>query len=81
MPGYDFSAWTAFVGLPGMAPEVVARIHAAMAGVLQLPDVVERLAASGLTPQRASPGELKALIEAEVSKWTRLAADYKIQAD
>jgi tripartite-type tricarboxylate transporter receptor subunit TctC len=81
LPGYDFSAWTAFVGPAGMAPETVNRLHAAMTAVLGQPAVVERLASIGMIPQRAAPGELKALIETDIAKWTRLAREYKIQAD
>ncbi|WP_029000958.1 Bug family tripartite tricarboxylate transporter substrate binding protein [Azohydromonas australica] len=81
LPGYDFSAWTAFVGPGGMAPATVNRIHAAMAGLLKQKDMVDKLAAIGMVPQRASPAELKALIDSDIARWSRLVAEHGIQAE
>jgi len=81
LPGYDFTAWTALVGPAGMAPATVNRLHAAMADVLRQKETVDKLAAIGMLPQHASPAELKSLIQTDITRWTRLVADHKIQAD
>lgn len=81
LPGFDFSGWTGLVGPPGMSRELVNRISAAMNQVLKQKEVVDRLAVIGFLPWIVTPDELKALIETDIAKWTRLAAEHKIQTE
>ncbi|MDM0021793.1 Bug family tripartite tricarboxylate transporter substrate binding protein [Variovorax saccharolyticus] len=81
LSGYDFSAWTAFVGPAGMAPETVSRVHAAVSAILKQQEFVDKLEGIGMVAQRATPGELKSLIDSDIARWTRLVAEYKIQAE
>jgi len=81
VPGYDFSGWTAIVGPRGMSREVVGKINAALGTVLKQKDVQDKLAAIGMVPWTVTPDELKALIESDIVKWTKLSAEHEIQAD
>lgn len=81
LPGFDFPAWNALVGPPGMPAELVKRISGAVNQALKEKDVVERYAAHGTTPLIMSPEELKAFIETETAKWVRLAREGNIQPE
>ena len=81
LPGFDFGAWTALVGPPGMRPEVVRRIHAAMDAALQQKEVVDKFALAATNPYLLGPEQFKALIESETEKWLRLAREAQIQAE
>ncbi|HSV83746.1 MAG TPA: tripartite tricarboxylate transporter substrate binding protein [Ramlibacter sp.] len=81
VPGYDFSGWTAIVGPRGMSREAVGKINAALGTVLKQKDVQDKLAAIGMVPWQVTPDELKTLIETDIVKWTKLAAEHKIQAE
>ena len=63
-------------------PEVVAKLHAAIAKTLQAPELRERFAAQGieLTPS-SSPEEFTDYIRREVARFTKLARDAGIKAD
>jgi tripartite-type tricarboxylate transporter receptor subunit TctC len=81
LPGYDFPTWTAMVGPPGMRPETVKKIHAAMDSALQQKDVVDKLALAGTNPFLITPGALKALIDSDTTKWINLAREANIQPE
>jgi len=81
LPGFDFSVWTAILGPPGMAPELVERISAAVRQVLQEKEVIDGLAAGGTFPHYLSPSGLKAQIEADIERWTVTAREAGIQPE
>ncbi|MCC6193623.1 MAG: tripartite tricarboxylate transporter substrate binding protein [Burkholderiales bacterium] len=81
LPGYDFAAWTAMVGPPGMPKETVSKINAAMNAALKQKDVVEKLAHAATLPNVLTPDELKALIDRETDKWLKLTREAKIQPE
>lgn len=79
LPGFDFPSWNAFVGPAGMQRDVVNRIAEAAIKALKLKEVAEKYAISGAVPMVMGPDELKAFMESEVAKWTRLAKEANIQ--
>ncbi len=81
LPGFDFPSWNAFVGPVGMPRELVTRLSQAIAQVQKQPDTVERLGAQGTTVLIMGPEELKAYMDAEASKYVRLAREANIQAE
>ena len=81
LPGYDFPAWTAMVGPPGMRSEVVKKIHAAVDNALKQKDVVDKLALAATNPFFTSPEDLKALIAADTTKWINLSREANIQPE
>jgi tripartite-type tricarboxylate transporter receptor subunit TctC len=80
-PGFDFSAWNALVGPPGMSRDMVAKINAAMNTALKQKEVVDKYAEAGTIPLILTPEETKAYIEAEIAKWVRLAKEANIQPE
>jgi tripartite-type tricarboxylate transporter receptor subunit TctC len=53
--GYDAWVWWGFLGPAGMAPDLVAKIHADLAAALKDPVVLTALEKMGATPSAARP--------------------------
>lgn len=81
VPGFDFGSWTAMVGPAGMAPDVVARLNAAMLQVQKTPEFTEKLDQGGMVPMVMTPEQLKTYLGAEVGKWTRVVREAKIEQE
>lgn len=81
LPGFDFPVWTAMIGPAGMPRETVNRINAAVESALRQKDVVDRFAQTSANPFIISPDQFKAVIDAETSKWIRLAREANIQPE
>jgi tripartite-type tricarboxylate transporter receptor subunit TctC len=81
LSGYDFPAWTALVGPPGMRADTVARVHAAMIHALKQQDVIDKFAQGATIPLLITSDEFKTLIETETAKWIILARESNIQPE
>jgi tripartite-type tricarboxylate transporter receptor subunit TctC len=79
--GYDASVWWGVLGPAGMAPDVIAKIHADLAAALKDPVVLTALEKMGATPVGSSPAEFDAFMRAEAKKWEPVLkeADIKMQ--
>ncbi|MCZ2495283.1 tripartite tricarboxylate transporter substrate binding protein [Xylophilus sp. Kf1] len=71
LPGYQFDSWFGLLGPAGTPPAQVARVNAAVNGLLENPVILERLDKQGITP--------KAMSSADFGKL--LAVDYKRMAE
>jgi len=80
-PGFEAGAWQAVVGPAGMAAMVTMRISEALARVMAMPDIRERLVGAGLEPVGGSPDDLARHIRAEIAKWTKVAKEVGAKAD
>jgi tripartite-type tricarboxylate transporter receptor subunit TctC len=69
LPGFDIQAWYGFVGPAGMPREIVRRIHADAAAVIQRPDFLDRLAKDGIEPVGNTPEAFAAQIKSDVERW------------
>lgn len=58
---------------------IVNKVHTAIAEVLKLPDVVQRLGADGSTPVGSAPGAFSDHIKAEISKWRKLVKEANLK--
>lgn len=79
LPGFDFPSWNAIVGPAGMPKELVNRIADSVLKGLKQKDLAEKFAVGGAIPLMMGPNELKSFMEAEVTKWVRLAREANIQ--
>ena len=80
-PGYEVYEWTAGFGPAGTPAPVVERLSKEFSATLKDPEVRARLEALGAEVIGSSPAELDSFRRAEITKWTRLAKDNKIQVD
>jgi tripartite-type tricarboxylate transporter receptor subunit TctC len=63
------SEWFAFFLPAKAAPDVVARLNAAVKAALASKDVVDGLATFGLEALSSTPAELSELIRKDTAKW------------
>lgn len=79
--GYDASVWWGVLGPAGMAPDIVAKIHADLAAALKDPVVLTALEKMGATPVGSSPADFDGFMRAEAKKWEPVLkeADIKMQ--
>jgi tripartite-type tricarboxylate transporter receptor subunit TctC len=66
----EADAWNALVAPAGTSASVLAKIHRAFVEVLKDPDVKAKLNAQIMEPVGNTPAEAKALIEAEIARWS-----------
>ncbi len=81
LPGFDFAAWNAIVGPAGMPRELVNRIAKAVAQVQKQSALIKQLAAEATVPLVMGPSELQAFMNAEATKYVRLAREAGFQPE
>ena len=72
VPGYEVILWYGLLGPAGLSDDVTAKIYAAMARVLKMPEVQERLAGLGVEPVGSTPAAYAAFLKAEIAKWEKV---------
>ncbi len=70
--GYEAYGWNGMLAPAGAPRAVIERVNREIAGMLQLSEVRERLAAMGYYPSGGAPAEFQAFIGAEMTKWGRV---------
>ena len=79
VPGYAATSWNA-VAAPAKTPRaVIDRLNREINAALKAPDVVEKLAAQGVTARGAMPDDMRRLVAADVDKWRRVIEQAKIE--
>jgi tripartite-type tricarboxylate transporter receptor subunit TctC len=78
---FDDLTWIGFFAPAGTPADVVAKLNSEINRIVELPDVKEKLAQSGLTSQRNSPAEFAAFVRAEIPKWAKAVKDSGAKAD
>lgn len=79
VPGYDAAVWWGFLAPAGMAPDLVAKIHADLVAALKDPVVVTALQKMGATPVGNSPADFDAFMRAEAAKWEPVLKEANIK--
>ena len=70
--GYEVVQWFGLVAPAGIMPEIIARLHAEIAKVLDMREFRDVLARDGAEPVKRSPEEFAAFIKSEIAKWADL---------
>ena len=79
--GLEAVSWYALVGPTGMPRDVVRKIQAHVAKVLQLPDIREKLLAIGADPVGSTPEQLLAHMHAEYDRYGPIIRRLGIKAE
>jgi tripartite-type tricarboxylate transporter receptor subunit TctC len=66
----EADAWNGLIAPAGTPEAVLAKIHGAVVDVLAEPEIRAKLTAQLMEPVGNSPAEFKALIAAEIARWT-----------
>jgi len=81
LPGFEAVSWIGLLAPVGTPQPILDRIHQDTLAVLALPDVRERLAATGAELAPGTPAEFDAFIRNEIAKWARAVKASGAQAD
>src|SRR5690242_16577371 len=79
VPDFDVGTWSALIGPKGVPAEVVQKINAAMADVVNDPVIRKRLVEEGSEIRIMSPAELGNFIRAENVRWVKVVKDAGIK--
>src|SRR6185436_4803038 len=81
LPKFETSSWHGIL-VPAKTPQpVIARLHADLVKVLNMPEVRERLTAQGLNVVASTPREFAAHIKAETAKYARVIKQVGIKPE
>ncbi len=79
IPGYIGKTWLGLFAPAGTPRDIVDKIQASIAKVLQEPELRERLVALGMYPVANAPSEFAAFLDADTRQWERVIRDAKIE--
>jgi len=81
VPGYQVVLWHGLVGPKGLSAGVVERLNRAANDALKSKDVEDLLATDGVAPAGGSPEQFRALIKADIARWSGVVKQANIKAD
>jgi len=81
VPGYQVVLWHGLVGPKGLPAAVVERLNRAANDALKSKDVEDLLATDGVAPAGGSPEQFRALIKADIARWSGVVKQANIKAD
>ncbi|MDO9218402.1 MAG: tripartite tricarboxylate transporter substrate binding protein [Lacisediminimonas sp.] len=73
LPGFDVSLFSSLAAPAGTNPDIIKRLHAEVAKVLQLPEVKEKFASMGIEPGGGTPEETVARFKREIATYGPVA--------
>jgi tripartite-type tricarboxylate transporter receptor subunit TctC len=80
MKDIDVSAWYGFVAPAGTSPEVLAKLHDAIAKVIAKPEVRQRFLATGTEPYVTTPKQFADLIKSDGERWAAVIRKANVKA-
>jgi tripartite-type tricarboxylate transporter receptor subunit TctC len=82
LPGYEAGLFIAMVAPAATPREIVARMHAEIAKIMQLPEMKTRLAQLGdEIAVSSSPEQFTAFLKTEYAKWDRIIREAGIRIE
>ena len=80
-PGFDAMGWFGFFAPAGTRADVIQRLNAEVRSVLAMPEVRERIVATGNEPWWSTPEEFGVFVRAEIAKWAKVVKESGASAD
>ncbi len=77
-PDFAVGGWMGFMGPANMPPQLVAKWADEVARIAKLPDVRERLAASGVVAVGGTPAQFTKIAADDIARWQKVVDDAKI---
>jgi tripartite-type tricarboxylate transporter receptor subunit TctC len=81
VPGFEAVSWGGVMGPGGTPRDIVVKLHAELARILKMPDVSEKLSGLGAEIVASTPEEFAAYLQAEITKWGKVARDANVKLD
>ncbi len=82
LPGFSSVTWFGLYAPRGLKPGLVGRIHDEFEQAMRTPEVVERLARSGVEPApQGTPAQFAAMVDADRQRWARVIRERRISVE
>jgi tripartite-type tricarboxylate transporter receptor subunit TctC len=81
VPSYEALNWWGIVAPAGTPPEIVAKLHAALSQVQDMPEVQKQFDAQGAAVQKMSSDEFGKFAISEMNRWERVVKEAGIKAE
>ena len=81
LPGFEALQWFGLLAPAGTPREIVARVNAEVAKVLQQPEVQDKLQSLGMQIVGGTPEQFGAFLRAEAGKWGKIVKDSGAKVD
>ncbi len=78
LPGFEVTTWFGFVAPAKTPPEIITKLNAEVVKILNMPDVRERLLASGSEPVGNTPEQMAAQIAKETAQFAKIVKQAKL---
>jgi tripartite-type tricarboxylate transporter receptor subunit TctC len=72
LSGFDAKPWYGLLGPANLPENIVSRLNAATAEILNDPAIKQRLDGLGAEPMKMTPVEFQAFAAEELAKWTKV---------
>lgn len=81
VPGYQVLTWYGILAPAGTPREVISKLNAAVAKIVRLPDVAEKLLSDGAEPVGGTPAEFGGHLADEINRFRKLTKDIGLKAE
>ena len=75
MAEFEVDTWYGVLAPAGTPREIVLRLNAELARIMQSSDMRERLATMGIQPLASTPGEFGDFLKTEIAKWAKVVKE------
>ena len=80
-PGFEASSWYGFVAPAGTPHPIIRKLHALIAGIVNIPEINEQLSSQGADPVGNTPEEFAQYMRRETDKWAKVVKASGIRID
>ncbi|HEY0823565.1 MAG TPA: tripartite tricarboxylate transporter substrate binding protein [Ramlibacter sp.] len=80
-PGFEATTWYGLVGPGRMSPALARRMNEDVNKALAMPDVIEKLEASGAEDGGGSTEKMREFMHVELAKWARVIKEANVKVD
>lgn len=81
IPGYEVVFWFGVMAPAGTPQPVVAKLNTEINEILKMPDVRERMNATGDTPLGGTPKEFAEIIKNDIARWGKIVKESGAKVD
>lgn len=81
LPGFDVTAWHGLAAPAGTPKEIVEKVSRDVRGILETPEIRDRLATQKIIALGMTPEAFRAFIEAEIKKWQPVVEKAQIRIE
>ncbi|NQW83645.1 MAG: tripartite tricarboxylate transporter substrate binding protein [Alcaligenaceae bacterium] len=78
-PGFEVNSWYGMMAPAKTPAHIVERLQKEVAKILQLPEIVQSLQASGLSPEGTTPAQYATQIQTDLKRWQTVVAKAGIE--